>query len=73
MLDEQVHYLLRQSLNDLGEWMKDHWKSCQGNKREAEAALLACGVDVDVLRTEWSRQVEAQTKPLPSTPLTKVS
>ncbi|RDB18751.1 hypothetical protein Hypma_014627 [Hypsizygus marmoreus] len=64
-IDSQVHYLDAKSLENLGNWIKRKWMSCQKRKSDALDILNAIDIALDVLRAEWEAQVETQTRPLP--------
>ncbi|KAJ7818592.1 hypothetical protein B0H14DRAFT_2601168 [Mycena olivaceomarginata] len=51
------------SLRRLGSWLVRQTVHCEGKQREAKRDLAECGIEEDVLREEWKKQVAAQTKP----------
>ncbi|KAJ6535698.1 hypothetical protein B0H19DRAFT_1213812 [Mycena capillaripes] len=64
-LDSQIHHLQQASIRHLGAWLARCWAHCQEKRREAEETLRDCKQPMSVLRSEYKKQVEAQTKPLP--------
>lgn len=66
MLDDQIKHLDEGSLLRLGEWLKRKYKQCAGRRSAAKKELHKNPHSVDTLREEWTKQVAAQTKPIPS-------
>ena len=50
----------------LGLWWSQKMKRMEAKYEEACADLKACGVDLKLLRSEWSQQVQDVTKWAPS-------
>ncbi|KAJ7318477.1 hypothetical protein DFH08DRAFT_971233 [Mycena albidolilacea] len=62
-IDSQIEHADKASLGRLGSWLVRRTVHCEGKRREAERDLTECGIEEDVLREEWKKQVAAQTKP----------
>ncbi|KAJ7866947.1 hypothetical protein B0H14DRAFT_3442077 [Mycena olivaceomarginata] len=62
-IDSQIEHADKASLGRLGSWLVRRTVHCEGKRREAERDLAECGIEEDVLREEWKKQVAAQTKP----------
>ena len=66
MLDDQIKHLDELSLKRLGEWLKRKRKQCIARRKTAEEGLAKNPNSIDRLKEEWSKQVAAQTQPIPS-------
>ncbi|KAJ3709644.1 hypothetical protein DFJ43DRAFT_1162491 [Lentinula guzmanii] len=64
-LDSQLNFSNEESLFRLGIWLRRKWGSCEEKLKEATESLRDLGETEDVLRAQWTAQVQAQTKPLP--------
>ncbi|KAJ3792235.1 hypothetical protein GGU11DRAFT_819089 [Lentinula aff. detonsa] len=64
-LDSQLNFSNKESLFRLGIWLWCKWRSCEEKLKEATESLRDLGEMEDVLRAQWTAQVQAQTKPLP--------
>ncbi|KAJ7854158.1 hypothetical protein B0H14DRAFT_3085541 [Mycena olivaceomarginata] len=62
-IDSQIEHADKASLGRLGSWLVCRTVHCEGKRREAKRDLAECGIEEDVLREEWKKQVAAQTKP----------
>jgi proteasome lid subunit RPN8/RPN11 len=65
-LDSQIHHLQAASKQRLGAWLARRYAECENRHRAATQALAECGYPLNVLRDEYKKQVETQTRPLPS-------
>ncbi|KAJ7187566.1 hypothetical protein GGX14DRAFT_580987 [Mycena pura] len=63
-IDAQVEHADKASLGRLAAWLYHRTIHCEEKRREALADLKESGVRESVLRDEWKKQVETQTKPL---------
>ncbi|KAJ7199881.1 hypothetical protein GGX14DRAFT_536476 [Mycena pura] len=63
-IDVQVEHADKASLGRLAAWLYRRTIHCEEKRREALADLKESGVRESVLRDEWKKQVETQTKPL---------
>jgi len=66
-IDAQVEHADKASLGRLAAWLYRRTIHCEEKMREALADLKESGVRESVLRDEWKKQVETQTKPLQRT------
>ena len=66
VLDTQVKHIDEQSLHRLGHWLRRKWYQCLERQSAAEQDLEASGLTSEELQAEWGKQVETQTKPIPS-------
>ncbi|KAF7334360.1 hypothetical protein MSAN_02375400 [Mycena sanguinolenta] len=64
-LDAQIEHADQQSLLRLGEWINRRYRHSLLKRAEAEEELRKCGKPTELLREQWSLQVQAQTRPLP--------
>ncbi|KAF7364466.1 hypothetical protein MSAN_01108000 [Mycena sanguinolenta] len=64
-LDSQIHHLQQANIRRLGAWLARWWDHCETKRREANEALRKSKQPLTVLREQYKKQVEAQTKPLP--------
>ncbi|KAJ7689373.1 hypothetical protein B0H14DRAFT_2652810 [Mycena olivaceomarginata] len=62
-INSQIEHADKVSLRRLGSWLVCQTVHCEGKRREAKRELTECGIEEDVLREEWKKQVAAQTKP----------
>ncbi|OJA09645.1 hypothetical protein AZE42_13475 [Rhizopogon vesiculosus] len=58
VLDVQVRYLDLKSLDASGQWLARKWMLCQKKKKIALEGLRELGTDDDILREEWSAQLQ---------------
>ncbi|KAF7337301.1 hypothetical protein MSAN_02255300 [Mycena sanguinolenta] len=65
-LDAQIEHADQQSLLRLGEWINRRYRHSLLKRAEAEEELRKCGKPTELLREQWSLQVQAQTRPLAS-------
>ena len=65
VIDTQVQYNDRQSLQRFGQWLRRKWFDCQSRLSTAQEEVRDSGVSPEELRAEWVLQVKAQTKPIP--------
>ncbi|KAJ6465260.1 hypothetical protein C8R45DRAFT_1106910 [Mycena sanguinolenta] len=64
-LDSQIDHLQKASIQRLGVWLARQWDHCEAKRWEAKAALKKSKQPLALLREEYKKQLEAQTKPLP--------
>lgn len=62
ILDQQVHFLTRASMKNIGRSMSRRYLRCMDKMAEAMRRMLLSGVHEDDLRLEWQKQVQTQTK-----------
>ncbi|KAJ7193765.1 hypothetical protein B0H12DRAFT_1039333 [Mycena haematopus] len=62
-IDSQVEHADKASLGRLGSWLVRRTVHCEEKLQEARKELATCGLAEADLRSEWKKQVEAQTKP----------
>ena len=67
MIDTQVSYNDEQSLRRLGRWLRRKWYQCLARLSAAEQDVRDSGHSSEDLRMQWALQIQAQTKPMPST------
>lgn len=65
VLDLHIKYLETSSRAQLGLWLARRWKKCVLARATAQSAVDDSGFSVDILRAQWSLQVDVQTAPAP--------
>jgi hypothetical protein len=66
VIDYYLAHMSEENTKLLGLWWSRKRRRMQAKYDEACADLEACGVDMDVLRDQWHRQVQNVTKKAPS-------
>ena len=67
-IDTKVRHLDNISLLGMGKWLRRKWVMASERKEEASEILESIyvkGITEDLLRSEWAKQIQEQTKPLP--------
>ncbi|KAJ7726870.1 hypothetical protein B0H14DRAFT_2410351, partial [Mycena olivaceomarginata] len=62
--DSQIEHADKASLGRLGSWLVRRTVHCEGEAARSRTDLAECGIEEDVLREEWKKQVAAQTNRL---------
>ncbi|KAL0564634.1 hypothetical protein V5O48_017411 [Marasmius crinis-equi] len=64
-LDTQIHHADKQSMLNLGSWLRTKWSNAHGRLHKAENTLNELGLEEAYLREQWEEQVSEQTQPQP--------